>query len=217
MVGAARISIVIWMLSFFAVPAAAITFEDKESLRLQVVAPLVQGGFEDADGVFDAALTHLGVAELSQRDAQWLKAEIAAQFGEKKRVEASWPERTDWDKIAFIFARLDATGIIALHNAGMTQSDGLSDVGEERYRRSENASDITGFVFYTQQDVERVLTDGTLYLAFGRIDNSPVDPMRIAQRIVDAFNAAGFKAKMPADTRERIVVSGISWKKRSPL
>jgi hypothetical protein len=200
----------------FATPVFALTIEEKETLRLQLVRPLVQGGFEDADGVFDAALTHLGVSDISKADAGWLKAEIAAQFGEKKRLAATWPERTDWDKIKFIFDRLDDGGIIALHNAGVTQSDGLSDVTEIWDERGGAASDSTGYVFYTQQDVEGVLTDGVLNLAFGATQNSPVDPMRIAKRIVDAFNAAGFKAKLPADRTERIAVSGIDWKKRSP-
>src|SRR5438105_12166311 len=51
--------------------------------------------------------------------------------------KAKWPAVTDCDLLDQVFGALDERGIIALQNAGNTQSDGYSDI-KEAYEESED-------------------------------------------------------------------------------
>ena len=69
--------------------------------------------------------------------------------------------------------QLEAAGIIALHNAGYTMSDGLDDVGEVYERRKAKGLASRGYCFYHGQDVERAIVGGGLFLAFGDMRDEP--------------------------------------------
>ena len=43
-------------------------------------------------------------------------------------AQKSWPQVTDCDRLDRAFAALEQQGVIALHRAGCTQSDGLEEV-----------------------------------------------------------------------------------------
>src|SRR6185295_1242458 len=68
------------------------------------------------------------------------------------------------------FAAINKRGVIAMHNAGYTQSDGYDDF-REAYSQHPNQRSILGYCFYHEQDIQRAVRGGGLYLAFG-----PVDP-----------------------------------------
>ena len=61
-------------------------------------------------------------------------------------------------------------GLIALQNAGYTQSDGYHDFADE-YENFPDKSCIVGYCFYHGQDLKWAIHGGGLYFAFG-----PVDP-----------------------------------------
>ena len=106
-----------------ATAALALSPEDQDSLRKDCIHPFVWGGFETREGVYEAAETFLGEPELTDADKAWIKAEIERQWAEKNKAEATWPEKTDFDRLDAAFQALDKSGILALHNAGNTQSD----------------------------------------------------------------------------------------------
>jgi hypothetical protein len=196
--------------------AMAISPEDKASLRKDCIHPYVWGGFENRDGVFEAAETFLGEPELTDTDKAWIEAEIEQEWSEKRKAEASWPATTDFDRLNAVFQALDKAGILALHNAGNTQSDAHSDTVEAWYTRGGLKSGLRGFVFYHGQDVEHVLADGQLYIGYGVLEGSKVQAIEIAREAAEALSKAGFAVNIPPSAEQRIVVTGVDWKKRSP-
>jgi hypothetical protein len=199
-----------------AAPAQALSPEDQASLRSQCIRPLVWGGFETRDDIFEAAHTHLGEPKLKPAEIKWIKAEIERQWSEKKKAEATWPATTDFDRLDAVFMALDTSGILALHNAGNTQSDAHGDAGQLWHDRGGRTSGLRGYVYYHGQDLERVVSDGQLYIGFGIFEGSNAAPIEIARQAGTALTKAGFTVKIPANADERILMTGIDWKKRSP-
>jgi hypothetical protein len=196
--------------------ALALSPEDQASLRTDCIRPLVWGGFETRDEIYEAAHTHLGEPKLKPAEVKWIRAEIARQWSEKKKAEAAWPTRTDFDRLDDAFKALDAKGVLALHNAGNTQSDAHGDAGQVWHDRGGRASGLHGYIYYHGQDLERVVADGQLYIGFGVFEGAHIAPIEIARIAADALKATGFTIVVPADDKERIYITGIDWKKRSP-
>lgn len=201
---------------FGATAAMAISPEDQASLRKDCIRPFVWGGFENREGVYEAAETFLGEPHLNDADKAWIKTEIEREWSEKQKAEASWPATTDFDRLDAVFQALDKSGILALHNAGNTQSDARSDAGQAWHDRGGPKSDIRGFIFYHGQDVERVIGDGQLYIGYGVVTGTKEQAVEIARESSDALSKAGFAVTAPSNADERILITGIDWKKRSP-
>lgn len=74
------------------------------------------------EDVFDGAIPRKRLREL-------VKAEVSRQQAEQK----SWPAVTDCDRLDKAFVALEAEGILALHNAGLTPSEGIDEMSERYY------------------------------------------------------------------------------------
>lgn len=118
-------------------------------------------------------------------DEAMLREVVAPEFEKKAAAEASWPDTTDCDRLDQAFERLNSRGIIALHNAGYTMSDGLSDVSEVLHERGRNG--VIGYCFYHGQDVERAVVGRGLMIAFGDLDGRESKKTEIG-RLVRAPN-----------------------------
>ncbi|MCJ2028983.1 hypothetical protein MKK50_06120 [Methylobacterium sp. J-043] len=178
---------------------------------------LARGGFETEASTLETILDgYLGPDAVAPDDRRWVEAEVARAFARKRADEATWPLETDFDRLAIAFDALDASGIIALHDAGYTRSDGISDAGEVYHQRRERGRDSRGFVFYHGQDVEAVVGDRGLYLAFGAFDDRDETMVGIAAEIVEAVEAQGLRTHWEGDVGTRIFVHPIQWLKRSP-
>lgn len=183
-------------LVFGAAAAFAISPDDQQSLRKDCIRPYVWGGFETRDGVYEAAETFLGEPELTGADKSWIKAEIERHWAEKKKAEATWPEKTDFDRLDAVFQVLDKSGILALHNAGNTQSDARSDAGQTWHDRGGPKSGLRGFIFYHGQDLERVIDDGQLYIGYGVVEGSK-------EQAVDVAREAGAVTRLKPERHQR--------------
>lgn len=182
--------------------------------RIEVLA---WGGFETPASTLEAILEeYLRPEEIGDDDRRWIEAEVARAFAAKRDAEATWPAETDVDRLASAFAALDAAGIVALHCAGNTRSDGISDAAEVYHARRDEGGDARGFVFYHGQDVEAVLADHGLYLAFGSFDDRDETAAGIAAEIVAAVEAQGLRTRWDGDVGRRILVHPIRWLNRSP-
>src|SRR5262245_49723850 len=84
----------------------------------------------------------------SKRLRQMIKAEIERQRTE----ERSWPAVTDCDRLDKTFAAFKAEGILALHNAGVTASEGIDEMSEQYHAAGGADSAIVGYCFYHRQD-----------------------------------------------------------------
>jgi len=178
---------------------------------------LARGGFETEASTLETILDeYLNPDEIDPEDRRWVEAEVARAFARKRADEVTWPLETDFDRLAIAFDTLDASGIIALHKAGYTRSDGISDAAEIDHQRRERGRASRGFVFYHGQDVEAVVFDRGLYLAFGAFDDRDGTTAAIAAEIVAAVEAQGLRTHCEGDVGTRILVHPIHWLKRSP-
>lgn len=121
--------------------------------------------------------------------------------------QESWPETTDADRLEEVFDGLDAAGITARMNFACCQRCGIGEI------RGEAAEGDRGFVFYHQQDADR-LVEGSVHLAFGAY--SKVDEVGIAlgRDIVEALATAGFTTDWDGTISKRIQITGLDWRKR---
>ncbi|BAU89543.1 hypothetical protein MPPM_0938 [Methylorubrum populi] len=182
--------------------------------RIEVLA---RGGFESEASTLESIRDeYLNPDAIDPDDRRWVEAEVARAFARKRADEATWPLETDFDRLAIAFDTLDARGIIALHCAGYTRSDGISDAAEVYHQRRERGRPSRGFVFYHGQDVEAVVVDQGLYLAFGSFDDRDESMAAIAAEIVAAVEAQGLRTQWKGDVGTRILVHPIRWLKRSP-
>ena len=190
---------------------------DRRQTGLQIEA-LVWGGFETPASVAETIEEeYLDPAELTADDRDWLSREIDKQFEAKRAAETTWPASTDWDRLDAAFGELEASGIVALHNAGTTQSDGLSDVAEIYDDLKGQGPPPSGFAFYHAQDVDTAVEAHELFIAFGSFAEPPADAPEIANRIVAVLLSHGLHASWSGDLKTRIVIRPIDWKKRSPI
>lgn len=140
----------------------------------------------------------------------------------KREEEKNWPsfKETDFYKLALAFDNLHLSGIIALHNAGYTQSD-CFDTAMEVYE-TVNQSEIKGYCYYHEQDIERLIPEfnsdvkspekSPLHIGYGTFNdsNSSAD---VAQLIVHELNKYGLNISWNNDINQRIQIHNITWQK----
>jgi hypothetical protein len=99
---------------------------DTDKYILDAIKTWVWSGFYDRDEINEM------INDILEDDADeaFLRSAVEPEFEKKSVAEASWPEETDCDRLDQAFESLNSNGIIALHNAGYTMSDGFSDVSE---------------------------------------------------------------------------------------
>jgi hypothetical protein len=181
----------------------------------ELLRTLVWSGFYDRERILEnlgEAVEGEGEELTVSQQALLVDRELAA----KKEAEASWPERTDCDKLDDAFARLEKQKIIALQNAGYTQSDGFGDCYEEYERRGAKKSGVLGFCFYQFQDLQRAVRGSPLDFGFGAIDRQDETAKAVGKAICEALEAQGFVVKWNQSPGTRPRVMNLEWKRRRP-
>ncbi len=182
---------------------------DNQVVALDAVRRYVWSGFYDTDGIVE--IIDESIFQPGEIDQDWLRAEIEKTFRKKRAVERTWPVTTDCDRLDRVFEALEERNVLALQNAGYTQSDGLSDVAQFYHEAGGEQSDIEGYCFYHGQDLERVMEDGELCLAFGHVSGEDEKGVEIGHRIKGAFEVAGFAVEWDGTIKTRLLVKGIKW------
>lgn len=107
-----------------------------------------------------------------------------------KLSAAQW--RDAQGRLDAMFEVLTQAGLVALQDAGTTQSDGFADCSEAFHARGGAAAGLHGFCFYTRQDRNRAKKEGRLDLAFwGAPEGADTDMLRVGGLILRAAEAAG--------------------------
>lgn len=118
-------------------------------------------------------------------------------------------------KLDAAFHNLWKQGIVALHYAGYTQTDGFDDCNEVCVEREENGEKIIGCCFYTMQDLGHILHEEStlLYFSFGNYSDTPTAE-EVGQIIVKEFEAAGFTTKWDNTAHTKIAIQDMVWDKQ---
>lgn len=132
---------------------------------------------------------------------------------EQRRRELTWKSATTNDAIDRAFEELDAQGVVALQNAGMTASEGWSDVGEIAAQRD----DLRGATFYHGQDLARGVEGEGLWLTFGALVDGPehdTASVAVGFEICAALHRHGVETTWNGSVDRRISIPPFEWRKR---
>jgi hypothetical protein len=105
-------------------------------------------------------------------------------------------------------------GIVALENAGYTQSDGWDDVTEIASRLAGSGNRPRAGVYYHGQDVARGRRGEGLMLTFGSYaaQNAEADSVAVGHIIVDVLKSHGFQPGWDGKHCTRIHTGRFEWK-----
>lgn len=179
---------------------------------VQEIRAVVRGGFFDEEEIVTQFAEER--FEPGELDVAEVRAVVARERDELRREQKTWLRPTDCDRLTHAFEALRRAGIVALENAGYTQSDGLDDVVETFATEPPGAPWI-GYCFFHGQDLERAVAGGGLFLAFGPKDASKEESEgpAIGRRIVAELERQGLSAQWNGTFAERIHVTPFDWRK----
>lgn len=192
------------------------TSKDNRMLEAEVleeISTLVRSGFYDKDRLMPIFLEEM--YEPGELDEASVAAAIDAATEEWNQEKKQWPAVTDCDRLDNAFAAINKRGVIALQNAGYTQSDGHDDF-RAAYGQHPNKSEVIGYCFYHGQDLERAVRGGGLYLAFGPTDPAAEDTQgpQVGTIVREELERVGLKVDWDGTFAKRMHVPHLIWQKR---
>lgn len=180
---------------------------------LQRIRDLVRGGSETRRRIIQILCEDIyAPGELDQNEVD---AAVDAAIEELHGESTHWPTITDCDRLDAAFAAMRARKLVALQNAGYTQSDGYGDVMDLAARHPESKQ-LIGYCFYHGQDLERVIHGEGLYLAFGPIDPKQEQStgLAVGRAIVEELNQVGLPTRWDGTFNQRIFIPKLNWQRR---
>jgi hypothetical protein len=184
---------------------------DAERTAREYIERYVRYGFYRPAAVEQIVGEHvLGGKVPRKRVRELVKAEVARQKAEQE----SWPEVTDCDRLNQAFAALRAENILAIHNAGMTPSEGIAEMSEQYHAAGGGASGIVGYCFYHRQDMAYALKYHKLGLAYGDIDGDDRRGVEVGKRIRGALEATGLRVAWTGSIKDKLEITGFHWQRR---
>lgn len=184
---------------------------DVNQYILDAIKVQVWGGFNIYEDVQDL------ISDLLEdgADEKILRDSVDIEFEKKYKAEQSWPDATDVDKLDKVFQTLSNEGILCLHNAGYTMSDGHEDAHAALSKHANGQ--FFGYCFYHGQDVERAVLGQGLMLAYDHIDGDVADKIKVAEKIQQVLEQAEFTIEWDGTAEQRINLPNFDWKNRSNI
>lgn len=147
-------------------------------------------------------------------DRNLIENDIDKAIRAQQEKEENWEAFTDFNRLDEAFSGMNQKGIVAVHHAGFTQSDGYED-STDVYEELKGKKIIAdGYCFYTSQDTERAMKDNELYLAFGAFVDHDKNGLEIGTTVAKILKDAGFHVIWNGKLNERILIKPFVWQKR---
>ena len=186
-----------------------VDMNEADEYILNAIKQHVWGGFDTPDEVQEM------ISDLLEGDEneKLLRESVNLEFNKKHESEKTWPKITDFDKLDKAFTILKENGVLCLHNAGYTMSDGHYDANEalESYSKGK----FYGYCFYHGQDLERAADGGGLMLAYDHVDGDVPEKINVAKAIKKTLEIEGFVLEWDGTTNQRIKIPKINWQNRN--
>jgi hypothetical protein len=141
---------------------------------------------------------------------------------EREADMRSWHRVTDCDRLDAAFEELNARGVMARHNWWCCRNCGRSAMPDEFQRLDGEweGRPIIGYAFYHNQDTERAVEGGGIYLGYGSCESADTEAayearsVEVARMAVDALERHGLKVTWDGtyDTCPRI---DLLWQRRA--
>ena len=180
----------------------------------QLVTQLVWSGFFSSLEIMEIVLDEFepGLHQSEDQVTLALSQVVVQQRRAKSRAQENWPPVTDCDKLEGAFSQLNQAGIIALHNVGYSQAQGLEEVNAEYLSRRDP---LRGYCFYHFEDVARALQGQGLYLFYGSHDEQVEGVEQIGRELREAFQNAGFQVVWNGKANKRLLLHPFHWQRWS--
>ncbi|UUZ95425.1 hypothetical protein LJK87_13730 [Paenibacillus sp. P25] len=176
---------------------------------LEQLELLVKSGFYSKEEIFERWTEDYD----SSADEEQLRTEINRLYDSHVEASKQWAHPTDFERLTEVFDILASAGIVALHRAGTTISDGLGDVRECYEELVERGKLPAGYCFYHEQDMERAIESQVLPLAFGTFRENPEHAAKVADVIVSFLESFGLQVHWNGDIDSRMELRKFEWKK----
>lgn len=117
-------------------------------------------------------------------------------------------------KLDSAFMSLRKQGIVALHYAGYTQSEGFEECNEVATELYEKSEKVVGCCFYTEQDLGHILQEDSalFYFSFGNYFEKPTAE-EVGRIIVDELKNVGFCVRWDGSAKTKIGIKDFKWDK----
>lgn len=173
----------------------------------------IKSGFESLEDIIADALEAVEdegwESEISE---EWVRETFSRVYAKNEEESKTWQRPTDTEKLHKIFDKLTSEKILALHNAGYTQSDAIYDVQDVWKDLEDEGVKPIGYCYYHGQDLERVISSGTLCIGFyGEKEKNDKEAILIGRKVVEAFEAEGFTVEWNGAASQRIEIPNFNW------
>jgi hypothetical protein len=176
------------------------------------VRSYVWRGEYDPDEVVILIQDNLDAPDEFEED--WIRGLVRREVAAKRKAEKTWPKVTDYDRLDRAFEALEARGVIALHVAGYTQSDGLSDVTEVYHENGGKKSNYAGHCFYTEQDQEGAREGSGMHIGFGHLTGDDAKGVEVGKLVREELERAGLKVVWDGTIGRRLYLKDFRWQRR---
>ncbi len=167
-------------------------------------------GEDEFDDVVEEGVYHFeDEADVDTDELTEAAREVAIEaFAAYVAEQATWPAELDADRLFAAFGDLDTAGIVARANFACCQGCGLTEIGGE----VPDGTTARGYVFCHEQDVERAVDGGGLYLSYGAFDDR-AKSAAIGEEIAATLRRHGLTTEWEGDVSKRIQVP-MTWRRR---
>lgn len=192
----------------------------------RLLADWVATGYESREDLIDRASDYLADLEDDEADG----AEIAPKILVEREVDTAiqtqieaqkaWPTVTDCDRLDAAFAELERGGIVARQNFTCCQNCGFAEIGAEIDDVKAAGHDVSGFVFFHQQDSEAAAGGYGIHLSYATLQEGKAPAVEAAatamvREVIGTLERHGLKPDWDGTLAKRVHVP-LDWKRRFP-
>lgn len=121
--------------------------------------------------------------------------------------QAQWTAEQTTTNLDRAFEELEEAGVVARQDFACCMNCGSSEIFDER----DDSRDWHGYVFFHQQDTDRLIEGGQLYLAYGRF-SSQIDLHELVDKqILPVLTSHDLSPEWDGDLDTRILLSNAQW------
>ena len=118
-----------------------------------------------------------------------------------------------FNKLKDAFFDLNQKNILSIHNCGYDLEEGLDDVFELCTHLNYNKLNPKGFCFYSFEDIEEVILEGSLFLTFSDFSDNKADALKIGEEIVNVLKEYDFNVNWDNSVDNIIEINPFIWDK----
>ena len=146
--------------------------------------------------------------------ANLTEGDLLAIIGALRKEFQNTGSQENFLKLDAAFHSLREHGVVALHYAVYTQSDGFEDCNEVAAWIEKKGEKVVGCCFYTEQDLGHILhgDSSLLYLSFGNYFEKPTAE-EVGQMVAGALQAAGLCVQWDGTAETKIAIENFKWDK----